>query len=144
MVHDANQPRKGASAEQIARHSFETVFAIAEKNADLFHIMLRERESEDARVRRFLREGRRRWIEGLVVDYRTILGDREVPDADLELAAELVQSMTFGAIVHFLGLSGDQRARERERLLDGLVRFTLGGLAALFENSGAPSPGRKD
>ncbi len=133
MVHDANRPRDGVTAEEVAGHSFETVFLLAEKNADLFRIMLRERESEDARVRRFLREGRRGWTEGLVADYRTILAGRDVSDADLEMAAELVQSMTFGTIVHFLSLGREERTREKSRLIEGLVRFTLGGLAALFE-----------
>ena len=77
MVHDANRPRDGMNAEQIARQSFEMVFTLAEKNADLFHIMLRERESEDERVREFLREGRRGWTQGLTEDYRAMLGSRE-------------------------------------------------------------------
>jgi len=118
--------------EQVARQSFETVFANAEENADLFHIMLRERESEDERVREFLREGRRGWTQGLMEDYRSMLGGHDVADEDLEMAAELVQSMTFGLIVHFLGLTPEEQRRERSRLIDGLVRFSLGGLSALF------------
>lgn len=140
MIHDANRPRDGVSHEQIARQSFETAFAIAENNADLFHIMLRERENENERVRQFLHEGRRGWIQGLVADYRLMLGEHEVPDQDLEMAAELVQSMTFGVIVHFLGLAPDEQKRERARLIDGLVRFSLGGLSALF---GAAAPDRR-
>ena len=137
MVHDANQPREGMDEEQIARHSFETSFVIAEENADLFHIMMRERESEDQRVREFLREGRRGWTRGLMADYRNMLGEHDVADDDLEMAAELVQSMTFGAIVHFLELTPAEQKRERSRLIDGLVRFSLGGLTALF---GAAAP----
>lgn len=132
MIHDANRPRDGMDQEQIARQSFETAFGIAENNADLVHIMLRERESEDERVRQFLREGRRGWTQGLVADYRVMLGERKVADKELEMAAEIVQSMTFGVIVHFLGLSPEEQRRERSRLLDGLVRFSLGGLSALF------------
>jgi len=140
MVHDANRPRKGMDEEQVARQSFETVFAIAEENADLFHIMLRERESEDERVREFLREGRRGWTQGLMEDYRSMLGGHDVADEELEMAAELVQSMTFGLIVHFLGLTPEEQRRERSRLIDGLVRFSLGGLTALF---GAPATHRR-
>ena len=132
MIHDAHRPRDGLSEEQMARHSFETVFVVAEENADLFRIMLRERESEDERVRRFLREGRRGWTQGLMADYRAMLDGHDVADADLEMAAELVQSMTFGVIVHFLGLTPKEQKRERARLIDGLVRFSLGGLGALF------------
>lgn len=140
MIHDANRRRDGMDEEQIARHSFEMVFVIAEENADLFLIMLRERESEDERVRQFLREGRRGWTQGLMADYRAMLDGHEVPDADLEMAAELVQSMTFGVIVHFLELAPAERKRERSRLIDGLVRFSLGGLGALF---GAPATARR-
>ena len=140
MIHDANRPRDGMDEEQVARQSFETVFAIAEENADLFHIMLRERESEDERVREFLREGRRGWTQGLMEDYRSMLGGHDVADEELEMAAELVQSMTFGLIVHFLGLTPEEQRRERSRLIDGLVRFSLGGLTALF---GAPATHRR-
>lgn len=132
MIHDANRPRDGMDEEQIARRSFETVFVIAEENADLFHIMLRERESEDERVRQFLREGRRGWTQGLMADYRAMLDRHVVADAELEMAAELVQSMTFGTILHFIGLTPEEQKRERPRLIDGLVRFSLGGLGALF------------
>jgi AcrR family transcriptional regulator len=140
MIHEAHRPREGVPGEALARHSFETVFRVAEENADLFRIMLRERESEDVRVRRSLREGRRRWTQGLVEDYRALLAPRAVPDADLELAAELVQSMTFGVVVQFLELDRDERSRQRERLIDGLVRFSLGGLAALLEAAATRRP----
>ena len=140
MIHDANRPREGMDREQIARQSFETAFVIAEENADLFHIMLRESESEDERVRRFLREGRRGWTQGLMADYRAMLNGHEVADGELEMAAELVQSMTFGAIVHFLGLTPEEQRRERSRLIDGLVRFSLGGFSALLE---AAATGRR-
>ena len=140
MIHDANRPRDGMDQEQIARQSFETAFVIAEENADLFHIMLRERESEDERVRQFLGEGRRGWTQGLMADYRAMLDGHEVADEKLEMAAELVHSMTFGAIVHFLGLNPEEQRRERSRLIDGLVRFSLGGLSALF---GAAATGRR-
>ena len=132
MVQEANQPREGMSDEQIARHSFETVFVIAEENEDLFRIMMRERESENDRVREFLREGRRGWTRGLMADYRNMLGEHGVANKDLEMAAELVQSMTFGTIVQFLEMAAEDRERQRPQLIDGLVRFTLGGLAALF------------
>jgi len=64
MIHEAHQPREESEPGEIARHSFETVFRIAERNDDLFRIMVRERESEDARVRGYLRDNHRRWIVG--------------------------------------------------------------------------------
>ena len=98
---------------------------------------MRERESEDERDGKFLREGRRGWTQGLMEDYRSMLGGHDVADEDLEMAAELVQSMTFGLIVHFLGLSPEEQRRECSRLIDGLVRFSLGGLSALLGGAAA-------
>src|SRR5882757_5534780 len=70
MIQEAHRPREESEPGEIARHSFETVFRIAEHNDDLFRIMVRERESEDPRVRGYLRDNHRRWIESLADDYR--------------------------------------------------------------------------
>lgn len=137
-IHDANTPRDDMNEEQIARRSFDTAFAIAEENADLFRILLRERESEDERVRKFLRESRREWTRGLMADYRAILKSHDVPNNDIEMAAELVQSMTFGIIAYYLELLPTEQEAERARLIDGLVRFTLGGLNSLFGAAAKP------
>ena len=112
--------------------AFRSTDGITALHADTLMHIPEWLESEDERVRQFLREGRRGWTEGLVADYRAIMAGHEVADADLEMAAELVQSMTFGTIVHFLELTPEEQKRERSRLVDGLVRFSLGGLSALF------------
>ena len=41
-------------------------------------------------------------------------------------------------LAHFLALGREERSRERDRLIDGLVRFSLGGLRALLEARAAP------
>ena len=50
---------------------------------------------------------------------------------NIALAAELTSVLTNGALAHYLGLPEQQRAEARERLINGLVQFTLGGLPAL-------------
>jgi len=131
MIQEAHRPREQSAPGEIARHSFETVFRIAEQNDDLFRIMVRERESEDTRVRGYLRDNHRRWIESLADDYRRA-GLESVDRGDvLPLAAELISATTLGTVLNYLDLPDSERARQRERLIDGLVRFTIGGLIAL-------------
>ena len=131
MIHEAHRPRDESAPGEIARHSFETVFRIAERNDDLFRIMVRERESEDPRVRAYLRDNHRRWIESLADDYRRAgLGSPGGTDG-LMLAAELISATTLGTVLNYLDLPEHERARRRTPLIDGLVRFTIGGLVAL-------------
>jgi AcrR family transcriptional regulator len=131
MIQEAHRPREESEPGEIARHSFETVFRIAERNDDLFRIMVRERESEDPRVRTYLRDNHRRWIESLADDYRRAgLESAEGSDA-LPLAAELITATTIGTVLNYLDLPEPERAHRRGPLIDGLVRFTIGGLVAL-------------
>jgi AcrR family transcriptional regulator len=139
MIHEAHRPRAESAPGEIARHSFETVFRIAERSDDLFRIMVRERESEDPRVRAYLRDNHRRWIESLADDYRRVgLGSPDGTD-DLMLAAELISATTLGTVLNYLDLPEHERARRRAPLIDGLVRFTIGGLVAL--TTPMPLPG---
>lgn len=131
MVQEAHRPRAEGEPGEIARHSFETVFRIAERNDDLFRIMVRERESEDPRVRAYLRDNHRRWIESLAEDYRRAGLDGTAGDDVLELAAELITATTLGTVLNYLDLPEAERARQRGPLIDGLIRFTIGGLLAL-------------
>lgn len=142
MIQEAHRPWPESEPDAIARHSFETVFRIAEENDDLFRIMMRERESEDARVRAYLRDNHRRWIESLAEDYRR--AGLESPDgpAALALAAELITATAHGTILTYLELSEAERARQRPVLIDGLVRFTIGGLVALTTPIPPPSKRR--
>jgi AcrR family transcriptional regulator len=143
MIHEAHQPRAEIEPGEIARHSFETVFRIAEQNDDLFRIMVRERESEDPRVRAYLRDNHHRWIESLADDYRRA-GLEGAPGSDvLPLAAELISATTLGSILNYLDLDESERARRRAPLIDGLVRFTIGGLLALTTPMPLPKSGRR-
>jgi AcrR family transcriptional regulator len=136
MVQEAHQPRPESEPGEIARHSFETVFRIAEQDDDLFRIAVRERESEDPRVRAYLRDNHRRWIETLADDYRRGGLGSAAHDEALLLAAELVTATTLASVLRYLDLPPRERARQRAPLIDGLVRFTIGGLLALV----GPSP----
>jgi AcrR family transcriptional regulator len=139
MVQEAHQPRLESEPGEIARHSLETVFRVAEQDDDLFRITVRERESEDPRVRAYLRGNHGRWIESLADDYRRAgLGSVASDDA-LLLGAELVTATTLATVLRYLDLSARERARQRAALIDGLVRFTIGGLLALVNPAAQPS-----
>jgi AcrR family transcriptional regulator len=142
MVQEAHQPRPESEPGEIARHSFETVFRIAEQDDDLFRIAVRERESEDPRVRAYLRDNHRRWIETLADDYRRGGLGSAAGDEALLLAAELVTATTLASVLRYLDLPPRERAQQRAPLIDGLVRFTIGGLLALVSPSAQPADPR--
>jgi len=131
MMHATHNPAAAGDPVELARHSFATVFRVAEENDDLFRIMARERESDDARVRTYLRDNYRQWIASLAADYHR-MGLIAAEDAHTaELAAELISALTAGTILTYLDYPVEQRPRVRARLLDGLVQFTLGGVPGL-------------
>jgi AcrR family transcriptional regulator len=140
-VQRVHAPSALAAPGDLARESFATCFRIAEENEDVFHIMLRERESDDPRVRRYLQENRRHWIASLAADYRRLIGsaDEEIT----ELAAELISSLTFGTILSYLELPPAARRARRAGLIEGLARFTLGGLGGLLAGAATPPPARR-
>jgi AcrR family transcriptional regulator len=139
LMRGTHRPTTHAEPGELARHSFETVFRIADENDDLFRIMTREHESEDARVRSYLRENRRRWVESLADDYRRLGLAGVGGDEALVLAAELVSAMTMGAVLSYLDVPLRERPGARARIVEGLVRFTIGGLPALVAQQ-PPAP----
>jgi AcrR family transcriptional regulator len=140
MMHATHDPAAAGEPEELAHHSFATVFRIAEENDDLFRIMARERESDDARVRTYLHDNYRQWIAGLAADYRR-MGLIAAKDTEMaELAAELISALTAGTILTYLDYPVEQRPRVRARLLDGLVQFTLGGVPGLVAGGRAARP----
>ena len=131
MIQDGHRRERDQPPAAVARHGYELVFRVAEENEDLFRIMARERESTEPRVRAYLRENYRLWVAALAQDYREmgrIAGD---DNGSTILAAELVISLTLGALLTYLEGTPGERAANRERLIDGLVQFTLGGVAVL-------------
>jgi len=142
MMHEAHRPEGSGDPQAIAGHSFATVFRVAEENDDLFRIMIREHSSDDPRVRAYLRENRRRWIESLAEDYRAIGRQSggpvaEFDDDGLRLAAELISAMTLGMVLDYLDRPPRERPALREQRIAALTLFTLGGVAGLM--SAAPA-----
>lgn len=137
MVREAHRRRELEGPYELARHSYETVFRLAEENEDLFRIMARERESDDSRVRQYLREDHRLWVESLADDYCRLAGADIASDGRAQLAAELVISLTLGALLTYLDQPTLDRHRMRERLISGLVHFTIAGVAGLVGQSAA-------
>ncbi|HUI24830.1 MAG TPA: TetR/AcrR family transcriptional regulator [Candidatus Kryptonia bacterium] len=134
MIREAHDPRSGRGPLEMARHSYATVFRVAEENPELFRIFVRERESENKRVRAYLQETHRGWITSLAEDYRRIglaNGQGTTDTATAELTAELISALTTGTILRYLELPAAERGKQRPRLIAGLVHFTLGGVPAL-------------
>jgi len=130
----ADRPRPGRTLERLVRDSYELVFSDAETNADILHIQLRERHSGNERVRAFLAADRQRWITSLSENFVLIEEAAGLPRI-AQGAAELIVSLAHGAIAHWLEMPGADRARSRARLVDNLVRFSLGGMSALLEHT---------
>ena len=138
-LHEIHAPRPGKSALDVARDSFALALDLAVRNEDLMRIQLRVRTSEDPRVRAFERESRARWRASLAEDYRRI-GRAAGHAIEAELLADLIVGLGLGAVAQLLETPPAQRKAARERLLDGLVRFTLGGAAAFVHASTHATP----
>ena len=137
MIREAHTPTAEGDPRRLARHSFATVFRIAEENDDLFRIMVREQASDDPRVRAYLRENHDRWIESLAADYRVIAlaGGGQLAaasDERLRLAAELISAMTLGTVASFLDCPPRERGQVRRARIEALVDFTVAGAAGLL------------
>lgn len=130
-VRAANTASRSGAADAVARQSFTTVFDVADANDDLFRIMARELESHEPRVRQYLQENHRAWIGSLAEDYHRLGVVPSTEGGKAELIAELISALTFGAVLRYLDLSPPERRRQRSRLIDGLVAFTLGGITSV-------------
>jgi AcrR family transcriptional regulator len=138
-LHAVHTPTPGRTLREIARSSYALMFDVAERHEDVLRIQMRERQSSDPRVHEFLAEDRKRWTESLASDHERLaeLGGYSVSG---ELVAELVAALAMGAVARWLELPASQRPAERARLLDGLVRFTLGGVPALERSTPPENP----
>jgi AcrR family transcriptional regulator len=138
-LREAHQPAPGRTLVDIVRSSYAMVFQLAEQNEDLLRIQLVERTSADPRVRQYLCEDRTRWLASLAEDYRRLDSTRTRPAGspprvlDVDLLAELVVGLSLGCVAQLLELPKGERHAARGRLLEGVVRFTLGGAAALAD-----------
>ncbi len=111
-----------------ARRAFQVWLALVDGAEDLFRIQLRERQNPDPRVRDRIQQLRQRWVDTIADAVRA--QGRSLP-ADLDLAASLIASLTYGVLVDYLDTPRSQRAPLRAKLLDVLPRFVVGGAAGL-------------
>ncbi len=136
---EVHRPGPGRSIRDIAERSFGLVFDLAEADESIWRIQMKERDSRDPRVRAFLRVNRERWIESLAGDYARIAdsagGAADRFDADL--AARLVVGLCWAAMAEYTETPPAERAASRERLLGGLVDFTMGGIGDIGRGKAA-------
>lgn len=130
LFREVHRPDAGRTGEEIARSSYALAFDLADRHADVLRIHARHAQDPDRRVRRFVEADRARMRRSLAEDYAR-LAEAYGFDLEVELAADLVAGLTEAAIRHYISLPRAERAKERPRLLDGLVRFTLRGLPGL-------------
>ncbi|MFQ5698997.1 MAG: TetR/AcrR family transcriptional regulator, partial [Myxococcota bacterium] len=126
----AQRPRPGRSLLDIARDSYTATFDVVDAHLDTMRILFRESAIDDPHVQEFARQQQRRWIGILTHNFQR-LAPPGYSLGQIELAAELISVLTTGALAHYLRLPSGERVAARERLTDGLVRLTLGGLPAL-------------
>jgi AcrR family transcriptional regulator len=138
-LREIHQPEPGRTALDIARDSYAMILDNVDENPDLVRIQLRERGSDDERVRRSLRTARERWIASLADDYRNI-SQASGLEVETDLLASLTVGLSLGAMAEYLESPRSGRQELRECLLDGLVRFTLGGIPAMVKPSEAILP----
>jgi AcrR family transcriptional regulator len=136
---EIHRPKPGKTALDIARDSYAMILDTVDANPDLVRIQLRERGSDDERVRRSLRIAHERWTASLAEDYRSIAKASGV-EVEAGLLASLSVELALGAMAQYLEAPLGRRRALRERLLDGLVRFTLGGIPALVKPAEAILP----
>jgi AcrR family transcriptional regulator len=129
-IREANQPRPGRSLHDIALSSYETLFDLTPDDESVARIHLRERDSEDPRVRAFLTENRRRWIRSLAADYER-LSDSAGTQLDADLTATLIVGLSLAAQAEYFETPEADREAAKARLVEGLVQFTLGGVPGL-------------
>lgn len=127
---EVHRPAAGRSGEDLARDSYALAFDLADEHEALHRILARHRDDEDPRIRRFIEEDGLRWRQSLAADYARLAEAHDF-ELEVELAAELITAMTRGAIDEYLALPQSDRPKARERLIGGLVAFTLHGLSGL-------------
>ncbi len=114
----------------LARACYGMALDLADEHGDLLRIQRRERDNDDPVVSGYLRESHEGWVDRLAAYYHR-LAAAGVPETDCRLAAQLVIDLGLSSVALYQDLPDDERPAARERLLDALVRFTMGGLPAL-------------
>jgi AcrR family transcriptional regulator len=116
------------SIPEVVRQSFAKVFDMVDSNEDLVRIQHRDRDHPDPDVSRPLRALRDGWVDTLTTAYQGMTPD---PAA----AAELVVALVVGVVNLYIDIPKRRRPAARERLVDNLTTFTIGGFLALSYKS---------
>jgi hypothetical protein len=132
---EVHRPGPTPGSEGIAQRSYTLAFELADEHEALHRILTRHRDDPDPRIRRFIEEDRLRWRQSLAADYARI-AEAYGFELEVELAADLVSMLTQGALEQYLALPAADRPKARERLIRGLVGWTLNGLAGLTPGRG--------
>jgi AcrR family transcriptional regulator len=119
-----NDPTRGV------RDAFAVYFDMADRNPWFVKIYIREYYSDDARVRRKIREHNASTIRN-VTGNLTRLNARTGLTIDAELGGLLISNLAISVVNYYLGLPARERPAMRERLLAGMVDLLLGGIAAV-------------
>jgi AcrR family transcriptional regulator len=131
-VLDAMKPREGDSLEDQIRSSYTHTFDNADNNGDIFMIGRRERSSTDKQVATFLADNHKLWEEELVSSYLQLF-----PASNRQqclMVADFVIHQGQGVVEDYLKLPKAKRSAARKELLEGLVKYTVGGITALLGN----------
>lgn len=127
-----------ASFVDIVRACFGLALDMADDDGDLLCIQRRERDSDDPVVAEYLRENHQSWIERVANYFRRGAAD-DVSSADCRLAAQFVIHLALTSVALYQDLPENERPEARDRLLDAMVRFTMGGLPALTRERRRPA-----
>ena len=120
-------------ARDDARRALTFLFDLLDGADDLLRIAIREAQSPHEPVRELLRQIRASWVELIALR----IGSR-FPDGapfDVELAAQLVNAMCLGIVVHYIDLPEPERPAARTQLIDGMAAFATSGLLGLATTS---------
>jgi AcrR family transcriptional regulator len=126
-------PGPGSSFEDVARRAYEFVFDVADAEGELLRIQHYERRSPDKQIAGYLAENLELWIEALAEGCQRLALARS-SEIDGRLAAELIVKLGLVVVDEYLDLPKTKRPAARERLLEGLVSFTAGGLPGLVRD----------
>ena len=119
-----------ASFVDLACACYGMALDMADDDGDLLRIQRRERDSDDPVVASYLRENQESWIERVASIFLSGAAD-DASEADCRLAAQFVIHLGLTGVALYQDVPEEKRPEARESLLDGLVRFTMGGLPAL-------------
>ena len=124
------QERPLEELELMAQESFELLFDLIDENPDYFLIQLKESQNSDPNVREALLGVRKSWLKSMRRNYETSADPKS--NLDLSLIADLIGALSIGTISQYLELEFKKRASFRERRVEAMTLFSVGGIVSLY------------